>query len=88
MVNEINGTVSREGAEMGILITLAEPTRGMREAADKSGSYESAFTGQKYPKIQIVTVASLLAGTRPNMPTAILPYLKAQPRNPDQLTLA
>jgi hypothetical protein len=28
-----------------------------------------------------------MAGKRPLMPTAILPYLKAKPRDPDQLTL-
>jgi hypothetical protein len=39
------------------------------------------------PGIQLVTVADLLSGRRPKMPTAILPYLKAKPRGPDQLTL-
>ncbi len=87
MVNEIHGTVTSEHAEMGILITLTKPTRGMKEAADKSGNYTSGLTGQTYPKIQIVTVADLMAGKHPQMPTAILPYLKAKPRDPDQLTL-
>jgi hypothetical protein len=87
MVRDLRGTVEREDAEMGILITLAEPTRGMWEEADKSGSYEMAFTGQTYPKVQIITASSLLAGARPRMPTAILPYLKARPRNAYQPTL-
>lgn len=87
MVNEIAGTVSREQAELGILITLTEPTKGMRDTADKSGTYTAPLTGQEYPKVQIVTVADLMAGRRPSMPTAILPYMKAKPRDPDQLTL-
>lgn len=72
---------------MGVLITLTEPTRGMREVADKSGFYSNDFTGTQYPRIQIITTAELLAGKRPNMPTAILPYVKAKPRDPNQGTL-
>ena len=87
MVRDLAGTVQRDQADMGILIALNEPTRGMREQADKSGSYEAELTGQTYPKIQLITVADLMAGKRPTMPTAILPYLKAKPRDPDQLTL-
>jgi hypothetical protein len=87
MVNEIAGTAAREQAEMGILLTLTEPTSGMRKTADLSGSYTATLTGQSYPKIQIISIARLMAGERPKMPTAILPYLKAKPRDPDQLTL-
>lgn len=59
----------------------------MRDEAGKAGNYTADLTGQTFPKIQIVTVADLMAGKRPEMPTAILPYLKAKPRDPDQLTL-
>jgi hypothetical protein len=34
-----------------------------------------------------VTVADLMAGKRPKLPTAILPYVKAAPRSRDQLGL-
>lgn len=87
MVRDLVGTVQRESAEMGILITLGEPTRGMKDEANKAGNYDAELTGQTFPKIQILTVADLMAGKAPKMPTAILPYLKAKPRNPDQLTL-
>lgn len=87
MVRDLVGTVQRESAEMGILITLGEPTRGMKDEADKAGNYDAELTGQTFPKIQIVTVTDLMAGKAPKMPTAILPYLKAKPRDPDQLTL-
>jgi hypothetical protein len=30
--------------------------------------------------VQIITVAELLAGKRPQMPTAILPYIQAAPK--------
>lgn len=87
MVRDLVGTVQRESAEMGILITLGQPTKGMKDEADKAGNYTADLTGQDYPKIQIVTVADLMDGKQPKMPTAILPYLKAKPRDPDQLTL-
>jgi hypothetical protein len=35
------------------------------------------MTGTGYPRVQIITVAELLAGKRPKMPTAILPYIQA-----------
>ncbi len=50
-------------------------------------AYASELTGQSYPRLQVVTVGDLMAGRRPRMPTAILPYLKTKPRDPDQLTL-
>jgi hypothetical protein len=87
MVRDLRGTIEREHAEMGVLLTISEPTRGIREEADKSGSYTSELTGQAYPRIQVLTVADLMSGRRPRMPTAILPYLKAQPRAAEQLEL-
>ncbi|MCJ7673467.1 MAG: hypothetical protein MUP67_15700 [Acidimicrobiia bacterium] len=64
-----------------------DPTQGMRDDAGKAGNSTSGLTGQTYPKIPILTVHDLRTGTHPHMPTAILPYLKAKPRDPDQLTL-
>lgn len=87
MVRDLVGTVQRETAEMGVFITLAEPTRGMIEEARKSGTYESPLTGQEYPKIQVISTADLLAGKRPKMPTVILPYIKARARGPENLSL-
>ena len=66
---------------------LRESTKGIREVAAQSGTYDSELTGQSYPRIQIVTIADLMAGKRPNLPSAILPYVKAKPRARDQLGL-
>jgi hypothetical protein len=51
----------------------------MTEIADHSGTYTAPLTGTNYPRVQILTVDDLLAGRRPKMPTAILPYVKASP---------
>ncbi len=87
MVRDLVGTVQRTKAEMGVLITLAEPTRGMVEEANASGSYLNEITGTSYPKVQIVTTADLLAGRLPKMPTPILPYVKAKPWGGDQFSM-
>jgi hypothetical protein len=49
-------------------------------AANHSGSYEHPANGQRYPKVQLVTVRDLLDGTRPKLPLTMLPYFLAQRR--------
>ncbi len=87
MVQELAGALQQHQAAMGIFICMTVPTRGMVEAANHSGTYEHPLTGHQYPKVQVVTVAELLQGKRPKMPTAILPYVKARARRPDQPAL-
>lgn len=61
MVRELRGVVAdlRPRPLAGILITLGEPTRGMREAAEAAGFYSD---GQRHrPKIQILPIRRLLA---------------------------
>lgn len=77
MVNELNGVVQREGAEMGVLVTLAEPTRGMMSSAAGAGFVEKSAHG-RLPRIQIVTVGDLLEGRKPHLPQ--LPPRLDQPR--------
>ena len=51
----------REAAEIGILISLEEPTRGMIKDATSAGFYESP-NGKKFPRIQLLTIGNLLEG--------------------------
>ena len=60
MVRDLLGTLEKESAVIGLLITLEAPTRGMRELAAHSGSYRSPVTGLEYPRIQIRTIAELV----------------------------
>jgi site-specific DNA-methyltransferase (adenine-specific) len=78
MVRDLIGTLDAHKAELGILITVREPTSGMVEVANKSGSWTHPANGQTYPRVQIITVADLLAGIKPNLPTIILPYVQAK----------
>lgn len=70
MVRDLRGTIEREDAEMGILVTLFPPTRPMLAEAAAAG-YASRSVHGKLPRLQIATVADLLDGRRPVMPPAI-----------------
>jgi hypothetical protein len=67
MIRDLAHVVAREKAKLGLFVTLAEPTDPMRKEALKEGFYESG-PGGKYLKIQIMTVAELLAGKKPDLP--------------------
>jgi len=60
-VRDLKGVVEREKAQIGVLVTLQKPTRGMIKEAISSGFYKSPL-GKQYPKIQILTIEELLNG--------------------------
>lgn len=62
MVRDLISVVDREKAVMGFFVTLADPTGPMSVEAVRAGYYESKHYG-KFPKIQILTIESLLKGT-------------------------
>jgi DNA modification methylase len=66
-VRDLRGVVERENAAVGVLITMQEPTRPMRQEAAEAGSYADAW-GQRYPRLQLFTVGELLAGKKVEMP--------------------
>lgn len=88
MVRDLVGTVQSQRADMGVLITLENPTVGMVDAANHSGLFYAEAQGRSYPVVQIIRVIDLLSGKRPNLPPIMLPYVQAQRRHDDnQLTL-
>jgi len=77
-VRDLVGTVQTERAEMGSLLTLTEPTRGIREAVAHAGTYRWPVTGSPFPRAQVLTVESLMNGQRMQAPPAlVLPYIPA-----------
>jgi DNA modification methylase len=66
MVRELISVVDREKAAIGVLLTLALPTRAMEREAIGARFYETPF--EKVPKIQIITLAELFQGIRPRIP--------------------
>jgi len=67
-IHELRGVVEREGAEIGVLIAMQEPTKPMRTEVAGAGFYYSPGWSKDYPKLQILTVAELLAGKGIDMP--------------------
>ena len=63
MIRELAHVVTREKAEIGLFITLADPSKPMTTEAVKEGFYISPETDAQFPKIQILTIAGLLDGS-------------------------
>ncbi len=66
-MGELRGTIEREGAACGIMITRNEPTRPMVLEAKVAGQ----FKPDGFPpidRLQIVTVQEILDGARMNLP--------------------
>lgn len=60
-IRDLKGVLERERAQIGVYITLEEPTRPMIEEASLAGFYEPGhFPGNYYPRIQILTIQELL----------------------------
>lgn len=62
MIRDLAHVVAREKAEIGLFVTLAEPSKPMEVEAVKEGFYTSPATGAEFPRIQILTIKGLLDG--------------------------
>jgi len=76
MIRDLGHVIDREKADIGILISIDEPTRPMVEEAAMKGFYHSPL-GRDYPRLQILTIAQILEGKRPDIPPWIAPVPKA-----------
>ena len=65
-VRDLRGVIEHHGAQIGVLITMEEPTRPMREEAASGGFYQSPWGN--HARLQILTVPELLAGKRIDAP--------------------
>jgi len=79
IVRDLIGTIEKEKAAIGLLITLEKPTAGMMELAVHSGSYVSPIWNKSYPRIQVRTIEELLAGKEFDLPYGESPMKKAAP---------
>jgi site-specific DNA-methyltransferase (adenine-specific) len=68
-IRDLKGVIEREKAQIGVYITLEEPTKPMKDEAVSAGFYEPEhFPGNFYPKIQILTIDELLHGKQVEYP--------------------
>jgi DNA modification methylase len=79
-VRDLRGVLDREKAPIGVLITMENPTRPMRQEAAGGGFYKSPWSQEDYPRLQILTVEELLAGKKIGAPPQRGPEFKAAPK--------
>jgi len=72
-VRDFCHVVERESAEMGFFVSLRKPSKEMEEEALAMGFYTDTF-GNKYQKVQILTIEDVLNGRMPETPQRIPPY--------------
>jgi NACHT-associated inactive Restriction Endonuclease 1 len=77
-IRDLIGVLYNEHAEIGVLITLDPPTRDMITAASTAGYYRSEFWQKSYPRLQILTIEHILAGSMVQMPPETGTFLTAQ----------
>jgi site-specific DNA-methyltransferase (adenine-specific) len=68
MIRDLHSAMEREKAPIGVFITAALPTRPMETEAAAVGRFESEATGRTYPRLQIITLAELFQGKKPDIP--------------------
>jgi DNA modification methylase len=84
MVRDLRGVIEREEAEMGVLVSLHPPTRPMVAEAAAAGFVRRSAHG-RLPRLQIVTMADLFAGKKPELPPIPAPdRLRARPPKPER----
>jgi site-specific DNA-methyltransferase (adenine-specific) len=71
-IRDFRGVLEREGATLGLFVTLEPPTRDMVREAEQAGSYTTPLGNLKLPRLQLRTVRELLEGKPFQIPSAAL----------------
>lgn len=67
-VRSLAQVLKREGAPLGVLISLKPPTPGMKKEAVELGKWPLPGGRKSFPVLQIMTVEDFFAGIRPVLP--------------------
>ena len=68
MIRDLHSAMEREKAPIGIFITAALPTAAASRSMTPVGRFTAEQTGRSYARLQIITLAELFAGRRPDIP--------------------
>ncbi|MEH3121504.1 MAG: DNA methyltransferase [Sphingomonas phyllosphaerae] len=68
MIRDLHSAMIREKAAGAVFVTKAAPSRPMEKEAAAAGRFTSEVTGKSYPRLQIITLAELFKGRRPDLP--------------------
>ena len=66
-LRDLRGVISREEAQIGVLLSFEVPGAGMRAEAASAGFYTSPW-GSNHPRLQLLTVGELLEGKQIDYP--------------------
>jgi site-specific DNA-methyltransferase (adenine-specific) len=75
MVRDLGRVMERDKHAFGLFVMKSLPTKGMRDEAASHPLVETQFG--RFPALQIVTLAELFQGIKPQLPTLISPVKKA-----------
>lgn len=75
-IDALIGVLSKHKCELGIFLTIEQPTKPMLDTAAQQGFVE--FPGFQYPKIQIHTLKDFFAHKRPKLPATNITFKAAQ----------
>jgi DNA modification methylase len=70
VIRELNGTIERENAACGVLLTLY-PMPNLVKESKQYGLYHNNFNDNDYPKIQVVSVGEIFDGQRLELPNVM-----------------
>lgn len=76
-IRDLGHVIDREGADIGVFVTLEDATAPMLKEAALKGSVTWKLTGKRLPRIQILTIEELFAGKQPLIPLTIATHKKA-----------
>jgi site-specific DNA-methyltransferase (adenine-specific) len=77
-IRELRDRLTAKHAAIGVFITLERPTSDMIKEMRATDPYVSPRWKQEYPRIQIITVESLLKGHRPLLPPTVNLFTEAK----------
>ncbi|WP_072380880.1 DNA methyltransferase [Novosphingobium sp. NDB2Meth1] len=80
MIRDLHSAMEREKAPFGVFICVGLPTGPMEREAAAVGVWENEYTGRKHPRLQILTLAELFRGKRPDIPWVDASVLKSAKR--------
>lgn len=80
MIRDLHSAMEREKAIFGVFICAGLPTGPMEKEAAAVGVWENEYTGRKHPRLQILTLAELFKGKRPDIPWVDASVLKSAKR--------
>ena len=73
----LNSDRQRESAEIGILITMDEPTKSMKEEVLAAGKYRHPLLDREDDRLKIVTIEEILSGKRLDLPMGRIDMVKS-----------